>query len=221
VLICLCRSQERQSIVQSGMDLDSSHGLVAGMKLLKTYFDFQSKLKAYKTKRTAQQQKQILYRSLAEELLGFLLSAISVTKDASSSLHLGQSTEEALARTLICDNNLSTCSAFGLRACVEHQNNIVQNKPMFLRRFRRHLIMRWLWVRSWGGRVVCRTEEGYIGMVPSSTQVGDTICAFLGTDTPFVIHDRGEGNWQLIGECYIHSMMDTLWYLRISRYSKL
>jgi hypothetical protein len=142
----------------------------------------------------------------------FIQSAKSVTADACSSLYPGQSLEEALARTLICNTDLSISPASkefanGLEVFVETLNNMSQNNIMDYRRARASRDYEMALGRVSGGRVVCRTEDGYIGMVPCSTQAGDKICAFLGADTPFVIRDKGDRNWQLIGECYIHGMM--------------
>ncbi|RYP04616.1 hypothetical protein DL764_004353 [Monosporascus ibericus] len=61
-------------------------------------------------------------------------------------------------------------------------------------------------------RRFCVTKKGYVGLVPEHTQVGDTICIFLGTSTPYLIR-RVDGSatametHNLVGECYIHGMM--------------
>ncbi|KAI3319769.1 hypothetical protein HD806DRAFT_507953 [Xylariaceae sp. AK1471] len=67
------------------------------------------------------------------------------------------------------------------------------------------------------GRAVAVTKEGYVGMVPPGTEVGDLMCVFYGMNTPFVIkpqvldQDGGEGETRLVrlvGEAYVHGMMD-------------
>jgi hypothetical protein len=44
-------------------------------------------------------------------------------------------------------------------------------------------------------------------MVPTTSLPGDVVCAFMGAMTPFVIRRKPDGCYQLIEECYIHSMM--------------
>ena len=63
-------------------------------------------------------------------------------------------------------------------------------------------------------RKLAITSKGYIGMVPKGTNHGDTICAIWGAQVPFVlrpnggISDGGDQEYQLVGECYVHGMMD-------------
>ncbi|RYP12250.1 hypothetical protein DL765_007435 [Monosporascus sp. GIB2] len=61
-------------------------------------------------------------------------------------------------------------------------------------------------------RRFCVTKKGYVGLVPEQTQVGDTICIFLGAPTPYLIRRVDESasvieSHRLVGECYIHGMM--------------
>jgi hypothetical protein len=57
---------------------------------------------------------------------------------------------------------------------------------------------------------LCITYGGYIGLFPLNTQLGDEIAVIHGCDTPFVVRrsttDR-DGSYTVIGECYIHGMM--------------
>jgi hypothetical protein len=57
-------------------------------------------------------------------------------------------------------------------------------------------------------RNFCVTSKGYIGLVPPKTEVGDKVCILFGGRTPFVLRDAGGGKHVLVGECYIHGMMD-------------
>lgn len=50
------------------------------------------------------------------------------------------------------------------------------------------------------------TQNGYIGLTPYTAEPDDMIAIFLGAQTPFVLR-RQEGEWALLGECYIHGMM--------------
>jgi hypothetical protein len=58
------------------------------------------------------------------------------------------------------------------------------------------------------GRRFCVTEKGYIGLVPPHTELGDKVCVVFGASTPFLLRDAGEGKHALVGECYMHAMMD-------------
>jgi hypothetical protein len=61
--------------------------------------------------------------------------------------------------------------------------------------------------RSIAGRDFCITRNGYMGLVPLAADVGDWICAFRGCRVPFVIR-AAVGGYRLIGDAYIHGMMD-------------
>ena len=51
------------------------------------------------------------------------------------------------------------------------------------------------------------TISGYMGLFPAQAQKGDAIAIIYGAPKPFVLRPRGE-NYQLIGECYVHCIMD-------------
>jgi hypothetical protein len=54
-----------------------------------------------------------------------------------------------------------------------------------------------------------------MGLVPRTARVDDVICLLEGAQTPFILradksYENGEQNtsWKLIGEAYIHGVMD-------------
>jgi hypothetical protein len=59
-------------------------------------------------------------------------------------------------------------------------------------------------------------EGGWMGLAPEAAQEGDRICLLFGAQVPFVIreHANSDGNmtiekrWRLVGECYVHGIMD-------------
>jgi hypothetical protein len=51
------------------------------------------------------------------------------------------------------------------------------------------------------------TSGGHIGSGPVITQAGDTIAIILGSSVPFVVRERQDGTFLLIGECYIDGIM--------------
>lgn len=53
------------------------------------------------------------------------------------------------------------------------------------------------------------TDTGYIGLVPSSTEVGDEVHVLGGVTVPFVLRATAETQkYTLIGDSYIHGIMD-------------
>ncbi|PKS11273.1 hypothetical protein jhhlp_003035 [Lomentospora prolificans] len=60
---------------------------------------------------------------------------------------------------------------------------------------------------SWG-RSFYVTESGYFGVGPRSTRVGDTVVLLSGGRMPFVIREGEDGNSRIVGETYLHGVMD-------------
>jgi hypothetical protein len=63
------------------------------------------------------------------------------------------------------------------------------------------------------GRRFCKTHENRFGLVPPRAITGDLICILYGADVPFVLravttHQDDQPKYILVGECYIHSLMD-------------
>jgi hypothetical protein len=71
-------------------------------------------------------------------------------------------------------------------------------------------------------RRIFRTNNGYLGLGPKLTRGGascqvesqdvdgikpDELWVILGAKTPFILRPRG-GHYQLVGECYVHGLMD-------------
>lgn len=58
------------------------------------------------------------------------------------------------------------------------------------------------------GRNLCVTAGGYLGHVPSTSKIKDKLCILFGSAVPFVLREDKHGRFKLIGECYIHGVMD-------------
>jgi len=58
------------------------------------------------------------------------------------------------------------------------------------------------------GKKFCATTKGYLGWVPPSAEPGDIVCIFFGSKVPFLLQTGGSGFYKLIGECYIHGIME-------------
>jgi len=53
-----------------------------------------------------------------------------------------------------------------------------------------------------------RTEDGYVGQFCLNVQVGDFVYIPLGSAVPFVIRPGSSKTYRLIGECYVHGIMN-------------
>ncbi|KAK4695458.1 hypothetical protein P7C71_g2294, partial [Lecanoromycetidae sp. Uapishka_2] len=52
------------------------------------------------------------------------------------------------------------------------------------------------------------TEDKYVGFVPGMAKQGDSVAVIFGCLTPVVLRKVDKGNWKLVGDCYIHGMMN-------------
>ena len=53
------------------------------------------------------------------------------------------------------------------------------------------------------------TEKGYVGMFPRTARAGDQVYVLFGGEFPFVLRKiKGQGYYQLVGQCYIHGIME-------------
>ncbi|PVH94356.1 hypothetical protein DM02DRAFT_602592 [Periconia macrospinosa] len=57
------------------------------------------------------------------------------------------------------------------------------------------------------GRKFAITRNGDMAWVPSVTRLGDRICWLAGCGVPFVVRGVGNGEWELVGDCYLHGRM--------------
>ncbi|KAI0545335.1 heterokaryon incompatibility protein-domain-containing protein [Xylaria curta] len=58
------------------------------------------------------------------------------------------------------------------------------------------------------GRRLIECENGFIGIGPADTQPGDLICILLGHENPVVLREQEDGNYILVGICYLHGISD-------------
>ena len=59
-----------------------------------------------------------------------------------------------------------------------------------------------------GKRSFITTEEGYIGIAPKATKPGDHACVLFGSQMPLLLRKSSGLQSQVVGECYIHGLMD-------------
>jgi hypothetical protein len=55
------------------------------------------------------------------------------------------------------------------------------------------------------------TNKGLVGVGPAGTKKGDWVCVLRGGSLPLVLRPLGKGYWNLIGECYVHGIMNGDW----------
>ena len=64
------------------------------------------------------------------------------------------------------------------------------------------------WFQATFQRHFCSTKKGCTGLVPNASLQGDLVALFLGAAVPFVIRPIGVELFVLVGECYIHGIMN-------------
>ena len=66
------------------------------------------------------------------------------------------------------------------------------------------------------------TEKGYIGLSVSEIAVGDVVAFFTGASVPFVLRSRsGTSEYLLVGDCYVHGLMNGKAFRRGSGSTKM
>lgn len=58
------------------------------------------------------------------------------------------------------------------------------------------------------GRRFAGTEGGLIGWVPEESIEGDLVVIPYGSRVPLVLRSEGNSKYKLMGECYVHGLMD-------------
>ncbi|TDZ54246.1 Heterokaryon incompatibility protein 6, OR allele [Colletotrichum trifolii] len=53
-----------------------------------------------------------------------------------------------------------------------------------------------------------RSESGRFGWGVEGIRSGDAVVLFHGCGSVFILRDAGEGRWRIVGDCYIHGLMD-------------
>lgn len=58
------------------------------------------------------------------------------------------------------------------------------------------------------GRRLFRTQGGYLGIGPQSLRENDQVWVLAGAAVPIVLRPLGKQKWQLVGEAYVHGIMN-------------
>lgn len=54
-----------------------------------------------------------------------------------------------------------------------------------------------------------QTENGFFGFTHSDALPGDSVCVLLGCWAPIVLRPQATGSWKVIGDSYLHGIMDS------------
>ena len=57
-------------------------------------------------------------------------------------------------------------------------------------------------------RSFVKTEEGYIGIMPRNTLVGDLVCVLLGCQMPMLLRPTINSQYRVVGPCYVDGLMN-------------
>jgi hypothetical protein len=52
------------------------------------------------------------------------------------------------------------------------------------------------------------SKQGYLGLGPLGSKAGDLVVILFGLDMPFVLRPVDGGQYRIIGETYLHGVMD-------------
>ena len=55
------------------------------------------------------------------------------------------------------------------------------------------------------------SNSGHVGLAPARAEPGDCICIIFGSPVPYILRASTEGKFVLIGEAYVHGIMDGEW----------
>jgi hypothetical protein len=66
----------------------------------------------------------------------------------------------------------------------------------------------WVFSHNIGTRLFATDNpRAILGTGPEGLCVGDVVCVLFGGDVPFILRPSPQGNYQLIGECYVSGIM--------------
>lgn len=61
---------------------------------------------------------------------------------------------------------------------------------------------------AFSGRRLFRTKKGLFGISNQVLQEGDSVWVLAGAETPFVLRNNTENEWMIVGEAYVHGLME-------------
>ncbi|KAI4187164.1 MAG: hypothetical protein L6R41_002991 [Letrouitia leprolyta] len=120
-------------------------------------------------------------------------------------LDTGETVDEALRRTIVADVTLRP-KRRGYTAewdlLTEHTSQLTVEQMRKKEAMDRAVIV------TVGVQRLCWTANGRIGLIPAAALVGDSLYTLRGGQTGYIIRRKARDRYGLIGECYIHGLMD-------------
>ena len=83
----------------------------------------------------------------------------------------------------------------------------IKQVPDHSRGSQARIFLDWIW-NYCRGRTFVKTREGYIGLAPRNAQPGDQVCILLGRNMPMLLRPIANSQYQVVGECYVHGLMN-------------
>ncbi|KAK8133437.1 hypothetical protein PG984_005449 [Apiospora sp. TS-2023a] len=71
-----------------------------------------------------------------------------------------------------------------------------------------HSRLSWFLILVMMVKRIMTTTRGYVGMTPKASKQGDSIFLLKGCNMPLVLRPYGDGSYRLVGECFVHGIMD-------------
>jgi len=62
-------------------------------------------------------------------------------------------------------------------------------------------------IHLWQGRCISELRHYPIALTPDTVQPKDVVCVLFGSKVPIILRPTKEGMYQVVGECYIQSIM--------------
>lgn len=124
---------------------------------------------------------------------------------------LGGTVLEAFNRTLVADIGRNDMTIDELQRGFAVDWNLLNTKTSDLSLLDKKRRM-WMLIdikRTTFGRRLFETKAGLIGLGAAATDVGDSVCVLFGGQVLYLLRTKSNSNdFEFIGECYVHGMMD-------------
>jgi hypothetical protein len=132
-------------------------------------------------------------------------------EDEAEEYPLGGTVMEAFNHTLVADIGRPVITSDCLERGMKIDWDIVDEDPAYLTP---EVKQKRSWMltdvkRTTFGRRLIKTATGLVGLGPAYAEVGDFVCALFSGHVLYVLRKKDQSCFhELIGECYVHGMMD-------------
>ena len=125
--------------------------------------------------------------------------------DGSAMYNAGGTVSEAFNRTLVADISLDNRGRRARGAAVNWA--LVEGLPGHGDHLLKERMEAAITMCSYGRRM-CKTDKGYLGLVPAAAKIGDAIALFLGASVLHVLRKAQENQYHYVGESFVNGLMD-------------